>query len=149
VDALRSSSVATGANAKIYQLAGVHSDDDEDDDDDYQDEQHSEEAMQDDEDDEDNAIYRLGSAASHYPVLQATRIMPNAVREEEVEDEEEEEDERMMGGAGAQAAGRRSENEGDSDEWAGNWVLICTNVILVKNTIKIIYVSTNKKINSQ
>ena len=116
VDTLRSAS-ATGANAKIYQLSGVHSDDDEDDDDYH--EEHSEEAMQDDEDDDDddNAIYRLGSGVSHYPVLQATRIMPNAanaVREEEVEDEEEDE---RMGGAGA--AGRRSENEGDSDEWAG------------------------------
>jgi len=50
--------------------------------------------MQDEEDD-DNTIYRLGSA-SHYPVLQATRIIPaNSVREEEVEDEE---DERMPGG---------------------------------------------------
>jgi hypothetical protein len=41
--------------------------------------------------------------------------MPNAsVREEEVEDDEE--DERMPGVGGA----ARSENEGDSDEWAGH-----------------------------
>ena len=68
--------------------------------------------MQDEEDD-DNTIYRLGSA-SHYPVLQATRIIPaNSVREEEVEDEE---DERMPGGG---ARNQRSESEGESDEWAG------------------------------
>lgn len=67
-----------------------------------------------DEDDDDNTIYRLGSS-SHYPVLQATRIMPsNAVREEEVEDEE---DERMPGGGRGPQGGRSDDDE--SDEWAG------------------------------
>ena len=46
--------------------------------------------------DDEEELYRLGSA-SHYPVLQATRVMPPSVREEEVE---EEEDDERMGGIG-------------------------------------------------
>ena len=100
------SSGMLGANAKIYQLSGVQSED-EDNYDRDEEEEDDEEAMEDDDDDDE--LYRLGSA-SHYPVLQATRIMPAAsVREEEVE----EEDERMGGGA----AGR---SDDESDEWAGN-----------------------------
>lgn len=94
-----------GANAKIYQLSGVQSED-EDNYDREEGEEDDEEAMEDDDDDE---LYRLGSA-THYPVLQATRVMPASVREQE---EIEEEDERMGGGA----AGRSDDG---SDEWAGN-----------------------------
>jgi hypothetical protein len=45
---------------------------------DREEEEDDEEAMEEDDDDE---LYRLGSA-SHYPVLQATRVMPASVREE-------------------------------------------------------------------
>jgi hypothetical protein len=93
-----------GANAKIYQLSGVQSEDE--DNYDREEEEDDEEAMEDEDDDD---LYRLGSA-SHYPVLQATRVMPVSVREEEIE----EEDERMGDGG---AAGR---SDDESDEWAGN-----------------------------
>ena len=106
MDTLRTSTSSgmLGANAKIYQLSGVQSEDE--DNYDREEEEDDEEAMEDEDDDE---LYRLGSA-SHYPVLQATRVMPASVREEEIE----EEDERMAGG---RAAGR---SDDESDEWAGN-----------------------------